>query len=118
MTTPEGKVKAKVNRKIKALNEKYPGAIWSFMPVQSGYGVPALDYLWCVAGHFVAVETKADAKCHLSERQKFTRSLIEAAGGTVYVIYDDATLNTCVEEVEDGIRATREGTAGSDRQQA
>jgi hypothetical protein len=61
------------------------------MPVQSGYGTPALDYLCCVHGRFIAIETKVKGK-HLTPRQEATRAAIEAAGGTVLVVDDDESL--------------------------
>jgi hypothetical protein len=55
--TPEGKVKAAVN-KVLARYKK----IYRFMPVPYGYGESSLDYLICVNGRFVAIETKAPGK--------------------------------------------------------
>ncbi len=80
MTTPEGKVKARVNKALKTLPR-----CWKFMPVQMGLGAPALDYLICVNGNFVAIETKAPGK-KLSPRQEQTVNAICAARGAVYVI--------------------------------
>lgn len=88
--TPEGKIKAKFSAKLRKLNH-----VWRFMPVQQGYGLPALDYLLCVAGHFVAVETKADDK-QPTPRQLKTINEMHAAGGLVFVVYDDATIDACI----------------------
>lgn len=85
--TPEGKVKAKVSRRLKELGAE----CWRFMPVQTGYGLPALDYLNCIHGYFVAIETKVKGK-HLTPRQAETKYAIEAAGGTVFVVDDDESL--------------------------
>jgi hypothetical protein len=49
--TPEGKVKARVKRALAAL----PGKVYSFMPVQTGYGAPTLDFLICYRGRFFAI---------------------------------------------------------------
>ena len=84
--TPEGKVKALVNKAFK--NFPYT---WKFMPVQMGMGIPALDYLFCINGRFVAIETKVPGK-HLTPRQEQTAAAIRAAGGLVYVVYDDDSL--------------------------
>jgi hypothetical protein len=82
--TPEGRIKSKVTAAIKLFGRR----IWKFMPVQTGYGLPALDYLLCVNGKFVAIETKA--KGHkLTPRQDDTKVAIEAAGGLVFVVDDD-----------------------------
>lgn len=85
--TPEGRVKAKVNAMLKAFGTH----CWRFMPVQSGYGTPALDYLTCVQGRFIAIETKVKGKT-LTPRQQATKRDIEAAGGVVLVVDDDESL--------------------------
>lgn len=91
MSTPEGKIKAKLNAKLKKLNYA-----WKFMPVPNGYGLPSLDYLLCVAGHFVAIEAKADAKKQPTPRQIQTMADIRAAGGIVFVVYDNASIDACI----------------------
>jgi hypothetical protein len=83
MTTPEGRVKAKVSKMLKELLRTY-----KFMPVQNGMGSPALDYYCCVNGKFVAIETKIPGK-KLTPRQETTTREIRAAGGTVFVIRDE-----------------------------
>lgn len=89
--TPEGKIKAKFSAKLRKLNH-----VWRFMPVQQGYGLPALDWLLCVAGHFVAVETKSGPGKRLTPRQLQTVDNIKAAGGLVFIVYDDATIDACI----------------------
>lgn len=79
--TPEGRVKAKVGR---ALDKLGPEA-WRFMPVQTGFGAAALDYLICYRGRFIAIETKA-AKKKLTPRQTVTAQRIANAGGLVIII--------------------------------
>jgi hypothetical protein len=85
-STPEGKVKAKVNKMLAEIPRCY-----RFMPVQNGMGTPGLDYYLCINGHFVAIETKTPGK-DLTPRQKGTRQQIEDAGGLVLVVKDDETL--------------------------
>lgn len=80
--TPEGKVKDEVK---KYLTER--GAYF-FMPVQSGYGAATLDFLVCLNGKFIALETKAPGK-KLTARQKIIAEQIADAGG--YVIRVDGT---------------------------
>ncbi len=82
MSTPESKVKAQVNKGLRPI-----ARLWSFMPVQMGLGRPALDFLLCVNGHFVAIETKAKGK-KLTTRQEHTKAEMEAAGATVFVVDD------------------------------
>jgi hypothetical protein len=89
--TPEGKVKSKLRRKLNDLPCRY-----IFMPVQNGMGAPSLDYLICAGGWFIAIETKASVKHHLTPRQENTKAEIEAAHGLVYVVYDDATIDAAV----------------------
>lgn len=84
--TPEGKIKAKVNRALAECKH-----IWKFMPVQMGMGIPGLDYLLCVRGTFIAIETKVKGK-KLTPRQETTRRAIETAGGQVFVVDDEQSL--------------------------
>lgn len=86
-TTPEGKIKKKVNAALRQLGAD----VYRFMPVQSGFGMQTLDYLLSVRGRFVAIETKAPGK-KLTPLQEGTKAAIEAAGGIVLVVYDEPTL--------------------------
>ena len=81
--TPEGKVKAKVNRALYNWDHVY-----KFMPVQMGFGAATLDYLISVNGYFLGIETKAPGK-KPTDRQLQTMAQIVAAGGTVLVIDGD-----------------------------
>lgn len=85
--TPEGRVKRMVKKALDTLGED----CWRFMPVQSGYGSPALDYLLSIRGRFVAIETKAPGK-GLTPLQEGTKAAIEAAGGIVLVVWDEGSL--------------------------
>lgn len=78
--TPEGRVKKAVNKVL----DKYK-RIYRFMPVPYGYGASTLDYLICVGGRFLAIETKAPGK-KPTDRQKMIIRQITAAGGVVFVI--------------------------------
>lgn len=69
---------------------KYP-CIYKFMPVPAGFGPSSLDYLLCVRGDFVAVETKVKGK-DLTPRQKLCARQIEEAGGKVFKIDGPDTL--------------------------
>jgi hypothetical protein len=84
MQTPEGKVKDKV----KALLRKYNA--YSFMPVQAGYGASTLDFLCCINGRFLAIETKAPGK-KPTLRQEFVIEAIVKAGGVALVVDGDTT---------------------------
>jgi hypothetical protein len=84
--TPEGKIKAKV----KALLKKF-AAVYYHMPVQNGMGEPTLDFVCCVNGHFLAIETKAPGK-HPTPRQQITMAAMRAAGAFVLVVSCEAEL--------------------------
>lgn len=93
MTTPEGKVKAKVKRELKTLPRKFV-----FMPVQNGMGAPGLDFFNCIEGLFVAIETKVPGKV-LTPRQEITKNAIEAAGGVVFVCDTDDSIDRMMEQL-------------------
>jgi hypothetical protein len=78
-TTPEGKVKAKVNK----LLSQYP--VYRYMPVPGGFGVQTLDYLICHNGRFAAIETKAPGKQPTAIQHNVIREM-RAAGAEVFVI--------------------------------
>ena len=96
MATPEGRVKAKVKRRLKAEFGKH---CWSFMPVQTGYGSPALDFLLCVYGWFVAIETKAPGK-KPTPLQETTIELMRAAGAMVFVVDGDESLDHAIASIK------------------
>ena len=80
MSTPEGRVKAQINRALKTLPRCY-----KFMPVQSGLDAKTLDYLLCINGRFVAIEAKAPGKRY-TPLQLVHKMEIEAAGGWVFSV--------------------------------
>ncbi len=93
--TPEGRVKDKIKKFMKAL---FPSA-WSFMPVQTGYGQNGVpDHLYCVPvtitqdmvgdtiGMFVGIEAKT-AKGKMTAYQRVQRDLIIDASGFYVTIY-------------------------------
>lgn len=84
MTTPEGKVKEKVKRVLKAHDAYY------HMPVQNGMGSPTLDFVGCHFGRYFAIETKAPGK-KPTPRQELTIDQIRQAGGKVFVIDGDTS---------------------------
>lgn len=80
--TPEGRVKSKVTRMLKKHGAYY------HMPVQTGYGAPALDYHVCHNGHYAGIETKAPGNNKPTKRQQMIIDQIREAGGEVFVIND------------------------------
>ncbi len=87
MATPEGRIKRKVSLALKQLPSCY-----RFMPVQQGLGASTLDYLCCVSGQFVAVETKAPGR-QLTPRQVIVAQEIRDAGGLVFVVDGEKSLH-------------------------
>ena len=81
--TPEGKVKIQVNNALATLGSR----VYKFMPVQTGYGKKTLDYLLCVNGHFVAIETNALGK-KMTPLQDQCAQDICGAGGRVFLVDD------------------------------
>ena len=87
--TPEGKIKAKVN---KLLDDP---RIYSFMPVQNGMGAAGLDYhcvvTWPGAAEAFFIETKAPGK-KPTDRQRVLIERLEGMGIKVFVIDGDRGL--------------------------
>lgn len=94
MSTPEGKVKAKVKALIKQLNFEWQLIqdchIYTHWPVQTGFGAPTLDCIGCHRGHFFAIETKAPGGV-LTARQQATIREMGEAGAKVFVIGEEPT---------------------------
>lgn len=94
MSTPEGKVKDMVRRKMLAAFPK----CYRFMPVQTGMGATTLDFLYCVEGLFVAIETKAGTK-KPTPRQEHVADQITAAGGLSFVVRDEQSMDWAIAQV-------------------
>jgi hypothetical protein len=91
--TPEGRIKAMTNRRLKALQRLY-----KFMPVQNGMGAPGLDYYLCAGGWFIAIETKAPGK-KMTPRQEQTAAEITAAHGLVFVVDSRESLDVAMKTI-------------------
>lgn len=94
--TPEGKVKHMVNKGLADMIAE--GIVWKFMPVQNGMGIPGLDFFLCVAGRWVAVETKTKGK-KLTPRQEQTKAAIEKARGVVLTVDDAQSCATAMQVI-------------------
>lgn len=81
--TPEGKVKAQIDKLLKAYK------VWYFKPVSNGFGSMGIpDYICCMPnGHFLAIEAKADAKSKPTELQQARITQIKENNGTAMVIH-------------------------------
>lgn len=86
-STPEGKVKARVDKLLKELG------VWYFPPQAGPYGAAGIpDRVAIVCGQFLGIEVKADrTKKPTALQQKCMRE-IEAAGGRCFVVCDSETL--------------------------
>lgn len=78
--TPEGRIKEKVKKILKASPQCY-----YHMPVQNGMGAPTLDFVGCSFGRYFAIETKAPGH-KPTPRQEATIAAMRAAGAEVFVI--------------------------------
>lgn len=94
--TPEGRVKAKVNRRLEA---HFGRRCYRYMPVQNGMGAPGLDYHCCIDGLAVFIETKVPGK-HMTDRQKMTSDKVKQAGGLFFEIHDDAEIEAMIATIE------------------
>ena len=81
--TPEGKVKRRVSQIL-----KHSDCCYYFMPVQTGYGSPTLDYLGSSRGRAFAIETKAPGKVP-TVRQNAIIKEMEGANMRVFIIAGD-----------------------------
>lgn len=94
MATPEGIVK----REVKKVLAKYGDLINGFWPVPSGFGESHLDYVGCVNGHFLSIETKAP-KGKPTPRQFRRIQDVVLAGGLALVI-DGTAATTTYDELD------------------
>ena len=82
--TPEGKVKAAINKILENARRTH-SAIWWFMPVQNGMGKASLDYIGWFRGRAFAIEAKTPGK-RPTARQETTIAGMTVAGAKVFVI--------------------------------
>lgn len=106
MTTPEGKVKGRLDRMLKSLGVFY-------IPTQAGpYGKSGVhDRILCVCGLFVSVEVKADAKKVPTKLQLLFGDQAAAAGACVFYVYEDKDIEALRDWIV-SIRNTRLQSVG------
>lgn len=75
----EKQVKDEIKKYLKARGAYF------FMPVQFGYGAATLDFLVCLDGKFIGIETKKEGKTECTARQQNTIYAINKAGGIAFV---------------------------------
>jgi len=96
--TPEGRVKDDVKKRLKQHD------IWYFCPMQNGFGVVGIpDFICCVNGHFLAIETKAPGKVNnTTPNQDRVIKEIREHWGTVLIIDDVEILDMYIKGLNDG----------------
>lgn len=105
--TPEGRVKKEVKGILGELIEDHGNeSLWFYMPVQSGYGQKGIpDFVLCVIGYFVGIETKANGKSP-TDLQSLTLDAITVAKGIALVI-DETNIGKLKETLNDVICGRR-----------
>lgn len=103
MATPEGKVKARLKRRLK---EEFGDGVYQFWPVQMGFGAATLDCLLAYRGRFYAIETKAPGK-KMTARQEECRAVMVRAGITVFVVDDAVGIECVVAIIKDCTNASK-----------
>lgn len=88
--TPENKLKTQVKGYLHAIDAQF------FMPRPTQWGHNAVDFLCCVRGRYVAIETKIWPRKATPRQLAFLRN-IQAAGGIGFVAYDMQTVYTNLE---------------------
>lgn len=73
---------------------------YRFMPVQTGMGASTLDFLYCVEGLFIAIETKAGT-AKPTPRQQIVVRQIEEAGGLAFVVRDEASMEVALSVIRE-----------------
>jgi hypothetical protein len=95
--TPEGKVKAKVDRLL------HQHKIWFYSPQAGPYGRAGIpDRVAIVRGQFVGIEVKADRTKKPTALQRKCMAQIEAAGGKCFLVFDDETLKLLKDYIDAG----------------
>lgn len=78
--TPEGKIKAAVDKLLKRYG------VWYFKPVSNGMGTHGIpDYIVCVASKFLAIECKGADNLQPTALQRNQLDRIGASGGVAFV---------------------------------
>tara|TARA_R110002020_G_scaffold15996_2_gene56812 strand:+ start:732 stop:1061 length:330 start_codon:yes stop_codon:yes gene_type:complete len=89
VTTPEGKIKVKLDKMLKS----YGKQVWYYNPQAGAFGRAGIpDKILCVNGHFIGVECKADRGKKPTALQLQCMKQIELAKGVCFVVYDNETI--------------------------
>ena len=99
-TTPEGKIKKKIDAMLKSKK-----GVWFFKPQSGQFGSSGIpDYIVCAAGFFVGIEAKSGPTKKPTALQEKCMADIETAGGACFVVYDDWTLGEAEEIIDNVLR--------------
>lgn len=82
----ERDVKRKVSALLSLAMEHDPLYVW--MPVVTGYGKRSVDYIFCLQGQFVAIETKATGEWLRPDQRQRARDMLKS-GAKVFVISEE-----------------------------
>lgn len=95
MSTPEGKVKQKLDKTLKQLG------VWFYSPQAGPFGKAGIpDRVAIVRGRFVGIECKADKNKKPTALQTKTMKEIEMNGGKCFLVYDNETIQEVVLYIE------------------
>jgi hypothetical protein len=103
MTTPESKVKTKLDAMLKQ------EGVWYFSPQAGPHGKAGIpDRIAIVGGWFVGIECKADKSKKPTKLQERCGLDIMKAGGLWFLVYDTDT----IEQLRGFIHASRRASQG------
>jgi hypothetical protein len=83
--TPEGKLKEEVKGYLRSIDGHF------FMPLPTSWGANAVDFICCVRGRYVAIETKIGPRRPTPRQLAFLKK-VRDAGGIGFVAYDIDTV--------------------------
>jgi hypothetical protein len=100
MSTPEGRIKARLDKMLKE------EGIWYFSPQAGLYGRAGIaDRVLCAYGRFISVEVKSGPRAKLTKLQEKHASEIIKAHGLWFRVHDQNSIN----ELRDYLRASSFG---------
>lgn len=87
--TPEGRVKAKVDKMLK----EFEPELWFYAPQSGIYGRSGVpDRVGCYYGQMIGIECKVTGK-QPTDLQMACMKAMSRAGARCFVVYDDVSLN-------------------------
>lgn len=75
-----------VKAEVKKILARLPYT-WYYMPVQTGYGVSGVpDFIVCINGHFISIETKRLNVTELSPNQVRNQTALSKAKANYFIV--------------------------------